>query len=398
MTDAVFAFRHGRAKALAAQGGLDVIITSLPENTRYFSGFYPAAMDIAYAAECYLVLHAASGAMALVASAADVPTILEGGFSGSIYPLGVFQFCTPGNDAFTGRVKEILATRLPSAAAALHAAIGQLCPGAKTVAVDEARCPPTTWLALAEALQKDGAALTSANAMLHRVKSVKHPEEIAMLRRSANIAENALMEMIAEIRPGASETEMAEIYRQKVAAQGANPFFCVATANVRAAFSDTVNRPFSKVEDGTVVRYDFGCILEGFHSDLSRTAVAGQNPKAEAYYAAVRAGEEAAVAAIKPGVAASEVFHIAQETVQKTGIPHYSRHHVGHGIGVSTYDWPSIAPDSDAVLEEDMVLCIETPYYEIGWGGVQVEDAIVITATGAEYLTETSRALARIKL
>jgi Xaa-Pro aminopeptidase len=75
------------------------------------------------------------------------------------------------------------------------------------------------------------------------------------------------------------------------------------------------------------------------------------------------------------------------------GIPHYQRHHVGHGIGLEPYDPPTIAPGSDTALEPGMVFCVETPYYEHGWGGVQVEDAVEVTAAGARLLTRSSREL-----
>ena len=77
------------------------------------------------------------------------------------------------------------------------------------------------------------------------------------------------------------------------------------------------------------------------------------------------------------------------ETTRKAGIPDYRRHHVGHCLGLEVYDDPSVTPDNQTVLEENMVLNIETPYYELGWGGVQVEDTIAITKNGAVRLDQT---------
>ena len=204
--------------------------------------------------------------------------------------------------------------------------------------------------------------------------------------------------VISEMHYGMSEYDIEMAYRQKVTARECDPYFCVATIGKRAAFSDTLNRKFSKIEEGSVIRFDFGCIHESYRSDMSRTVVVGSNKKAEAYYAAILEGEERAVEAINPGVPVCEIFNIAVDTTRKAGIPHYQRHHVGHGIGNATYDMPSINANSKALLEENMVLCVETPYYEIGWGGVQVEDPVRVTSNGAEYLSKSSRKLIKLTI
>lgn len=162
--------------------------------------------------------------------------------------------------------------------------------------------------------------------------------------------------------------------------------FCVATANKRAAFCDTVNQPVP-IERGSLIRFDYGCDYQGYTSDLSRTVCVGTpDEKTVRLYDAIRVGTEAAIAAACPGVRACELFQIAVETTRSNGIPHYRRHHVGHCLGLEVYDDPSITPDNQTVLQADMVLNIETPYYELGWGGVQVEDTVAITENGAVRL------------
>ena len=84
---------------------------------------------------------------------------------------------------------------------------------------------------------------------------------------------------------------------------------------------------------------------------------------------------------------------MAVENVRKAGIPHYERNHVGHGIGIECYDLPNITALSDDVLEEGMVLNVETPYYELGFGGVQVEDTLLVTKSGFQKLTRNDRDL-----
>jgi Xaa-Pro aminopeptidase len=97
-------------------------------------------------------------------------------------------------------------------------------------------------------------------------------------------------------------------------------------------------------------------------------------------------GVQRAYELLKPGLKIAELFDQVVGTVRKEGIPHYNRSHVGHGIGIEGYDPPNIAASNTGVFEENMVVCIETPYYELGFAGLQVEDMILITSGGAESL------------
>jgi Xaa-Pro dipeptidase len=114
-------------------------------------------------------------------------------------------------------------------------------------------------------------------------------------------------------------------------------------------------------------------------------------------YGALLDGELAQLALARAGVTAADLFHVAVDRVRKGALPHYQRHHCGHGIGADVYEFPTLnAANQDAVLEEGMVLCVETPYYEIGWGGMMVEDMIVIRQDGNECLTHLPRELRRL--
>ena len=123
----------------------------------------------------------------------------------------------------------------------------------------------------------------------------------------------------------------------------------------------------------------------------------GHNPKAEDYYKWLADGVEAGKEAARPGVTAGEIFDIMQKQVRK-GIPDFTRFHCGHGIGVAMYDGPQIVPGSDRVLEENMIICLETPYYEVGWGGMMVEETVLIQADGAHYITSGRHELPLIGL
>jgi Xaa-Pro aminopeptidase len=92
-------------------------------------------------------------------------------------------------------------------------------------------------------------------------------------------------------------------------------------------------------------------------------------------------------------VPVSRIFETGMKVTREAGLPHYQRNHVGHGIGLEPYDPPTINAAAQAVLEPGMVFCVETPYYEHGWGGIQVEDAVEITTAGVRRLTQSSQEL-----
>lgn len=106
-------------------------------------------------------------------------------------------------------------------------------------------------------------------------------------------------------------------------------------------------------------------------------------------------GEEAGLATLRAGVRCSEIHAAAVQAVRDAGIPHYERTNVGHGIGIAGegYDAPLLSPEDDTPVETGMVLCVETPYYELGFGGLQVEDMVVIADAGHEPLTQLPRGL-----
>ena len=284
-------------------------------------------------------------------------------------------------------------TREPagSAADALAGVLGDLGGAGHRVGLDEGNLFAPAWARLAERLA--GTTLIPAYQLLRRARMVKSPTEVARLERAAQIAEDSVAAVLARLGPGVTEREAVMVYEEEVVRRGASPYFSVITIGERAALAD-VYPSTRALQPGDLVRFDLGCVYEGYRSDISRTAVLGApDAKQARYYGAALAGERAAIEAMKPGVPVGRIFDIAVQTTRAAGIPHYQRHHVGHGIGLEPYDPPTIAPGGDTVLEPGMVFCVETPYYEHGWGGVQVEDAVEVTAAGARLLTRSSREL-----
>ena len=383
-------YRLSRVTEAAKAVGADVVVASLPANIAYLTGGYHSiGPDVLCRSEAYVAFSPAGQKLVYVMGTAEIPSVLEHDPDAEIYCFGGFGFFAAEGDAFGEKVLKIREGRYPGANEALAAAIDAL--GGGTVALDESRVNFDAFAGLSALLP--GKKLIPATGLFMEARKVKHPDEIEGVRRSSVAAEQCLAYALEGFKPGMTELDLEKRYREAAGRMDAVPYFFVATIGLRAAFSDTINTPLA-AKPGDMIRFDFGVILDGYCSDLARTASVGEpTEKVRAYYEAVKAGTETAIAAIKPGIAAEEVFRIAEETTIKSGIPHYKRHHCGHGCGLETYDLYSIAPGVKDTLEENMVYCIETPYYELGWGGVQIEDTIAVTKDGARYLDEGSREL-----
>ena len=384
---------HQRARLLSVleAEGLDALVATTPENLFYLTGFRSISHAIFRGAELYgIVSRRGTG---LVVPFIDTAGVAADGIACdrvACYGKFFFAYADP-----PGEVGEKIRhwTREPagSAADALAGVLGDLGGAGRRVGLDEGNLFAPAWARLAERLA--GTTLIPAYQVLRRARMVKSPTEVARLERAAQIAEDSVAAVLARLGPGVTERQAVMVYEEEVVRRGASPYFSVITIGERAALAD-VYPSTRALQPGDLVRFDLGCVYEGYRSDISRTAVLGApDAKQARYYGAALAGERAAIEAMKPGVPVGRIFDIAVQTTRAAGIPHYQRHHVGHGIGLEPYDPPTIAPGGDTVLEPGMVFCVETPYYEHGWGGVQVEDAVEVTVAGARLLTRSSREL-----
>jgi len=387
-----------RVQAVLKGEGLDAIVASAPENVFYVSGYRSLASSVIRGVQIYAVLNSQS--LALVLSRADVPCALEAGLSeAELFSYGGFHFdlqevdlqeANPQHD-FPMEVQSVLSRSYGTPMEALTAALDQMAGDSKGVAVDRAGLSLEVWDGLTNRFGTPQ--LRNAADLFRSVRRVKTADEVQRIERATRISEDAIFATLEQVREGMTEQEMVQIFEQQELKDGGRPWFTVIACGERAAFADSppTSRPLRR---GDIIRFDVGCTYGEYHSDIARTAVFGPpTAKLVDYYTAILAGEQREFEYLRPGVPVNEVFHRAVETVKSEGIPHYKRHHCGHGIGLEVYDPPLIGPNDLTVLEEGMVFCLETPYYEIGWGGLLVEDTVVITKQGARMFNQRSRAL-----
>jgi Xaa-Pro aminopeptidase len=142
---------------------------------------------------------------------------------------------------------------------------------------------------------------------------------------------------------------------------------------------------------GEPILFDWGVRLNGYCSDISRTLVMGKpDDTFQKVFQTVREAQEMAVAAVKPGIDARSVDAVARSHIEKMGFKDRFGHGLGHGVGLAIHEKPRLSPLSDDVLKPGMICTVEPGIYLPGWGGVRLENMIVVTADGAEVLNKTT--------
>lgn len=376
---------------------LDAIVATMPENVTYASGFWAMSQWIRRGPQAYVLTPAEGrGEFAVIAStglidlAAHPDVWVE-----DIRRFGKFIVDrTPdvAIDAHDTRIESLLAqTDDGEAVAALVRAIKDRGLERARIGVDEIGILPQYWDKLAEALP--GATLVRAADVFRYARAIKTPEEIARLRRSAQIADMSITAALGVAKDGATEMDLARVFHSTTINEGGYPVLGCIGVGPRSAMTNV--QPSEQVmRAGDIIRFDVGGRYNHYRADIARNAVIGEpSAKIKTYHRAICVGLDRAIEMIKPGVRVADVFDAAVETVRREGIPHYQRSHVGHGIGLDGYDAPNIAPSNNEVFEEGMVICVETPYYEIGFGGLQVEDTMVVTRDGVDSFMLSSTEL-----
>lgn len=389
-----------RMRAILSEAGIDGLIATSFSNVLYLTNFYSMGQLLIQGTQVYGVANREALEESLVVTGIfDTDMAIQTGFPEQrVITHGYFPIthAAPGSTLDEGNAAlKRLVVDTPvqgSALEGLLAAVKQAGLVGATIGLDESGLSPQLFQQICEALP---AKVVPAARLFKQVRMVKTPAEIARLRKAAQATEVGIAASLAACKAGVTELEVANVFERTLVEQGCRPGFTVFGFGSHTVFPNAMPSD-RKLVEGDTIRWDVGAISDFYWSDMSRMAYLGEpDAKTAGYYKAILEGELAALAVVKAGVKANEVFHAAIETTRKAGIPHYTRHHVGHGIGMDIYDMPSLSATDETVLEAGMVLCVETPYYELGYTGLQVEDIIVVTEDGFEFLTVGDRNLLR---
>jgi Xaa-Pro aminopeptidase len=243
-----------------------------------------------------------------------------------------------------------------------------------------------------------GCRLRQAPPLVERLRMVKDSEELDSIRAAVRLGAGLFDVALQTIRPGLKETEVAaEIeYAAHRAGSPGMSFPTIIAAGKRSALPHG-RASAARIPARGFVVCDFGVILTGYCSDMTRTVHLGRPSEAQrGAYQAVRLAQQASMAAVRPGVSVGEVDLAGRKLLKKEGLARYFTHSTGHGVGLEIHEAPRIAAGQTEVLRAGMVITIEPGIYLPGQWGVRIEDMVLVTGSGCEVLASTSTELITI--
>ena len=233
--------------------------------------------------------------------------------------------------------------------------------------------------------------------VLYRLRAIKQPREIELLRKAAQLYEAGQDRAIADAREGQTALEVKYNYMDgALQAAKADPSlgefqgafgFISAGSGAKMSFGGTTG-----LSPGDLIKFDCGVMLGGYYSDSGRTFSFGKPTDTQKrMHQALQSAHARARELMRPGVKLSNIYRVATEEVRSHGFPNYSRGHFGHSIGLDSFveEPPFISANEEAVLQPGMVMCLEVPYYAESLGSFQLEDMILITHDGCEVFNKS---------
>ncbi|QHB32901.1 M24 family metallopeptidase [Yersinia canariae] len=243
-----------------------------------------------------------------------------------------------------------------------------------------------------------GLTLVDSTPLFNEIRMVKSPWEIEHLRKSAEITEYGIASAAKHIRVGCTAAELTAAFKAAVMSFADTHFSRFNLISVGDNFSPKMFPDKTPAKLGDLIKFDCGVDVAGYGADLARTFVLGEPDElTQNIYDTIRAGHEHMLSMVAPGVKLKDVFDSTMDFIKKSGLPHYNRGHLGHGDGVflGLEEAPFVSTLATETFLPGMVLSLETPYYGIGIGSIMLEDMILITDNGYEFLSQLNRDLRR---
>lgn len=333
---------------------LDVLFVSSPHNVRYLSGFV-------------------EGKDARIVITKDGPTLITDGR----YLLEAAQQPFP---------YRILRNR-----AEMNRLLGEFFRGRVGIEAEHLS------VATLEGFQQDFPHLefVSTRGIFEKLRRKKSPEEIALIRQAAQLADQGFMHILTFLKPGLREIEVAlelEYFLRKNGSEGL-AFGTTVASGERGAMphGGASNRT---IQAGELVTLDFGCVVGGYCSDMTRTVAVGQvSDELRDLYQAVLEAQTLALEAVAPGQKGQVLDALARDHLTQLGYGAHFTHGLGHGVGLFIHEAPSLSQASEEVLEAGNVITIEPGVYIANLGGCRIEDLVLVTEQGHEVLSQSPKHL-----
>ncbi len=226
-----------------------------------------------------------------------------------------------------------------------------------------------------------------------QIRAVKDTDELALIQRAIDIADQAMEDVGGRLRPGMTEREVAWLLEVAMRERGADALsfdtIVASGPNGAKAHHHPTDRRL-ELGDGVVI--DMGALYDGYCSDITRTFVLGKaSPEFRKIYDIVLAAQETAEATAKAGMSGGEIDGLSRAIITEAGYGETFGHSLGHGIGIAVHELPGIGPNSQGVVEDGMVFSVEPGIYLTGWGGVRIEDLVVMEKGHPRVLTHAHK-------
>jgi len=342
-----------------AKQNLEAILIDKPENRRYFSGF--------------------SGSSGILLVSKDTSKLLTD-----------FRYI----EQASSEAKEYEVLRYNTTAYELIASIASELK-ITTIGFESDFTTYEMYTKLSESLP----ALQLVPVQLDPLRMIKDYNEVASIKKAVEIADQAFSQLLSFIKPGMSEQAIAlelEYYMGKLGSE--KPAFDTIVASGKRGALPHGKASLKIVQTGDLVTMDFGAVYQGYHSDMTRTICIGPaTAKQREVYEVVLAAQLAGIEAVSPGKTGKDIDAVSRKVIVDAGFGEYFGHGLGHGLGLTIHENPRLSPaNTHTIIMENMVVTVEPGIYLPEWGGVRIEDTVLVKADGCEILTASSKQLIEI--
>ena len=286
---------------------------------------------------------------------------------------------------------------LQKPAGGLYEQINELCArhGAGTVSVEAQTTTIADYRALMSKLEAKLDPENTLSDMIGRLRVIKTPEQTEKMIAAQRIAEAGLKHMYGFIREGVTEKEIQlelDFYMLSHGAEALS-FDTIALSGVNTSMPHGVPSD-KRVQKGEFVLMDFGAVVDGYHSDMTRTVCVGEpSAKMREVYGIVLEAQRLGIAAVKAGITGCELDAVARDYIASKGYGAEFGHSLGHGVGLDIHEAPTASASNKDRLEEDMIVTVEPGIYIEGEFGVRIEDFVIVKADGCINMTEADKSL-----
>jgi Xaa-Pro aminopeptidase len=383
-----------RAKQVMEKAGVDAILAASPANVFYVSDYYGEGMSLGCGTQGYALLPL-DAEPALMAPLSEADLVAEShSWIKDIHWYGCLKVNTTGNPKASDITQMIIEATKAKAdqtpCDSLVIAVTSRGLAKKTIAVDGQGVNPTRWENIKRNLPD--AKIVDGSALLQEIRAVKTFEEIELIKKAVEVTEKSMEDALEIAQPDIMELDLSKMYSYSVAEDGGT----VVSNNIgfgeRSAYPNPIPTTL-QLQKGDLIRMSLGASWSHYNGNVTRTAAIGKtSPEVEKRLKIVIDAQEAAFDSCRPGATFGDVYAASQKELQKGGLKECSMS-LGHCIGAEANERPWICPGDKSKIEEGMVLNVDVPYLDLGWGGIEMEDAVVVTKKGLRLLTNTERTI-----